>query len=968
MLRFVESIKKKYVERQLFRDKRWPPTRQDKLIQLQLFDTDKLDGFTGEKPNVKKTPIHYGDLFKVKEGKRPAKKVLVEGHAGIGKTMLSVMLSEEWAKGNVLQQFSCVLLLPLREKKVASAISFLDILKVHHRSENTRRDVAEELEKNEGEGVLILADGWDELQDAQRSEDSFLYDLLFGDILPLASVLLTSRPSASASLHQLPSVESVVEIVGCNEEGITDYIVSDFEEDPEKASSLLQQLSNNPFLFSICTVPLNCAILCHLWRTLKQKLPSTLTELYTQIILSVIFRDIQKKYPAYTKSKSFENFDSIPSELQSSWQRTCEFAFQALLKDQIIFSEEQLAVFFPEVVDFEQELPCFGLLQSTEKVLLVGYSLSLHFLHLTFQEYLAAFHLMSLSTEKQMEICEMYATKSRFNMVWRFFFGLCIGRRDNCGDKSMIGKMVKTFLSAVDDGIILCHCAYESKSAAFASEVASTKDIFLPSFRGRVRTPHDYEAVTYVLTHVSSCSSLYIALSGCGVGDKEIERLVEPLSHPRGNLQVTTLDLSVNSFTCKGILNLSRRASPALSSLQVLDLHNNKIERDGLNSILSVMSKISRKTNKLRELNLSGNPLGVSGVNALESAVLADSLPELRKLHLSNIFTDESDTNSTHLAALTEAISSHSHCLIELDLSKNKLAPPGARALGGTLPPLTENKGQFTLGLDETKLGDEGVTAFTNGIAQTCKLTTLCIRNNNIRVKGLSSLTNSLSTGALNVYNLELDDNPLGWDGSIKILEALNDRTCLLQRLSLRNCTLASTPFMDTESHEGTASSTRIVQDLSHLTANSTVQNLHLNLSDNNFSGDCVCALAGYIHVCQSLTRLDCHRCQLNSDDMKQLLTQLFHLKSIHLTNNSLKLLCWVLSDNDIDDEGVAVLIEHLSSLFPTLEDVSFSSGNNVSNVMLRRLHENLELHATVSYAKQVNLHTNKYAIKGVSS
>lgn len=195
MLQFKESIKRKYIERRLSREKQWPPVRQNKLINLQLVETDKGSGFSGEEGNTNKIPIHYSDLFKVKEGKKPVDTVLVEGHAGIGKTTLSLMLSEEWAMGKILQQFNCVLLLPLREKKIASASSLLDLLKLLHNNEEIRTSVAEELDKNEGGGVLIVADGWDELEEAQRSEDSFLYCLLFGEILPFASVLLTSRPS-----------------------------------------------------------------------------------------------------------------------------------------------------------------------------------------------------------------------------------------------------------------------------------------------------------------------------------------------------------------------------------------------------------------------------------------------------------------------------------------------------------------------------------------------------------------------------------------------------------------------------------------------------------------------------------------------------------------------------------------------------------------------------------------------------
>ncbi len=130
--------------------------------------------------------------------------------------------------------------------------------------------------------------GTSSVKKKNRSERSFLYNLLFGGILPFASVLLTSRPSASAPLHDLPSVDRLVEVVGFSEENIKQYIESEFEQFPEKASSLVEQLENNPIIQSVCSVPLNCAIISNLWHTLDQELPRTLTELYTQIVLSII--------------------------------------------------------------------------------------------------------------------------------------------------------------------------------------------------------------------------------------------------------------------------------------------------------------------------------------------------------------------------------------------------------------------------------------------------------------------------------------------------------------------------------------------------------------------------------------------------------------------------------------------------------------------------------------------------------
>ena len=72
MDRFVVSIRKKYKERLLNREEPWPPVRGDRLINLQLVETDKTEGFGGHSSgdNIKGTPILHGDLFKVEEGKK----------------------------------------------------------------------------------------------------------------------------------------------------------------------------------------------------------------------------------------------------------------------------------------------------------------------------------------------------------------------------------------------------------------------------------------------------------------------------------------------------------------------------------------------------------------------------------------------------------------------------------------------------------------------------------------------------------------------------------------------------------------------------------------------------------------------------------------------------------------------------------------------------------------------------------
>ena len=342
MDKFVPSIKKKYQDRLINRDKQWPPCHSNKLVKLELVEREKGEGSSANTQRGredKRTPLAYGDLFKEESGKKAVRKVLVEGDAGIGKTTLSTSISEDWSRDKLFKEYELLLLLPLRHKKVASAGSLPELLQLLHPSPGVCESVARYLEEGEGEKVVIIADGWDEVSESNRQEGSFLYQLLF-ETFPLMSVVVTSRPSASGPLHRLPCIDRFVVIKGFSKEDIKEYIKSEFPSDEKKAGDLLEQLESNPLVESVCSVPLNCAIVCHLWRCLEETLPSTMTQLYTKII-------------------------ALPKDLQQSFWRLCEFAFQMLRKNQIVFSQEELVEFLPQGLALEDKILCFGLLQST---------------------------------------------------------------------------------------------------------------------------------------------------------------------------------------------------------------------------------------------------------------------------------------------------------------------------------------------------------------------------------------------------------------------------------------------------------------------------------------------------------------------------------------------------------------------------------------------------------------------------
>ena len=108
---FVPKMKKKYIDRLINREKQWPPCHSNKLVRLQLVERKIGEGYCAniqrgrEDETVKRTPLAYSDLFKVERGKKPVRKVLVEGDAGIGKTTLSISLSEDWAHEKLFEEF-----------------------------------------------------------------------------------------------------------------------------------------------------------------------------------------------------------------------------------------------------------------------------------------------------------------------------------------------------------------------------------------------------------------------------------------------------------------------------------------------------------------------------------------------------------------------------------------------------------------------------------------------------------------------------------------------------------------------------------------------------------------------------------------------------------------------------------------------------------------------------------------------
>ena len=67
---------------------------------------------------------------------------------------------------------------------------------------------------------------------------------------------------------------------------------------------------------------------------------------------------------------------------------------------------------------------CMGLITIDKKAMMCGFQNIYTFLHLTFQEFLAAFYISSLDEEKQLELIEQFGDAIQMKQVWKFYCGL----------------------------------------------------------------------------------------------------------------------------------------------------------------------------------------------------------------------------------------------------------------------------------------------------------------------------------------------------------------------------------------------------------------------------------------------------------------------------------------------------------------------------------------------------------------
>ena len=758
---YASYLKSVYTKQKLPIYDKLPQIKVQKYIKLALIGKDDItpeeaDEFTrltihGNIHDItrKKQPITFHQIAQLEDGSQP-KCILIEGAPGIGKSTFSWKLCRKWGKGKILQQYKVLVMLRLRDNRVRQATDVLHLFR--HPDMDTQEAAAKEIARRRGKGLLLLLEGFDELPNNLRTEQSLFIKIITGMELPEATVLITSRPSASSFLlaNCRGDMSQHIEIIGFSQEDVQSYLRSVFEDKLCLQSGLQDYLSCYPHMQSMMYVPLNCAIVTQVYKnSVKDKfIPKTMSDLYTSLVRSLLLRYLHDHPVHGRKVWRLRSFSDLPCDV---FQQLCELgriAYEGIMQgQQVIFS------------DLPSDFDGLGLMQSMNELYVdEGTAVSFSFFHLTLQEYMAALHLSEQPVETQIKHFQEYGDKvsnlcmyNQFIVVLQFLAGLK-KFKDYPTDriKSLLTSAQpsdSTVLRITLDGL---HWIFEGQETSIISGAIG------PQLYYRRLTPFDCFVLGYCVSH-SNCP-WYLNLEDCCIGDEKIELLVRGAleGEPSCNGHISALLLQNNQITSSG-LNQLRKLQKLLGLNELtLSLRRNPLGNGGATALLQ-----SSVANGLIILDLVKTGIGAEDCQAL-GKLLSSSLSSLESLLVSN--------NNLTLEVIQPIFSGlqHNTTLQQLFLDNN---PLGSGCVVALLKSAVAHPKLNSLWLSNTGIGEEDCRMLSQLLSSSTRLEQLDITDNNLSPIAMEFLVSGLQYNTT-LSVLLMNGNSLNGRAAVSLLKS----------------------------------------------------------------------------------------------------------------------------------------------------------------------------------------------------
>ena len=748
----LPPLKKILVDRYCFQHEipadSWPPQSSNTYINLALikqgsindageYARNTIQGNMDDVMNDKES-VEYEAVF---SNLKIEARLLIEGRPGSGKTTLVHKFSQDWGKGDIwLESVELLFLVHLRAFFNDPDISLRIIIQHYYAKGSGYVDeIVKFAVDHNGKGLCFVLDGLDEYS-PKSLDNTFIFQLIKGEVLPKAVVIVASRPAATAKLRRIATKR--VEVLGFLKEQIYQYVENyKFSEvENSKRKDLHEYLDEHLNVHHMCYLPIHCAMVCFLFDIMGSCLPHTETEMCTEFTKHTLLRTLTR-----SGVDSLNSPEGLPSKEKEIFCLICKLGFKKTIASKQVMKKSELDFF----MDLSSGSESLGLITVDRMASKCGFDNLYSFLHLTFQEYLAAYHISKLAEDEQLKMISKYGNRKCMYVVWKFFCGLVEFQESNV---HIFDRILASKSKSLKGDLYSVQCAFESQQAISCDSVVRFGECGTLSFID-VSIPSDFAAIFYVLANVTAPINTVVF-------DKYDFSALETISEtPKYNLKVQALELirysgrhdsapSILKY-CIGLLTLKLGLGDSVWTKRRID--------DRVNALADVLKHCPN----LQTLDLRYNSVGDNGAKAL-----ADGLkhcPNLQTLYLGR-----NNVGSDGAKALADGLK---HCpnLQTLDLLNSNIGDNGAKALADGLKHCPNLQ---TLDLRYNIVGDDGAKALADGLKHCPNLQTLDLGYNSVGDDGAKALADGLKH-CPNLQTLDLEWNSFGDDGAKALADCL---------------------------------------------------------------------------------------------------------------------------------------------------------------------------------------------------
>ncbi|XP_051719170.1 NACHT, LRR and PYD domains-containing protein 1 homolog isoform X3 [Ctenopharyngodon idella] len=334
--------------------------------------------------------------------------ILLQGNSGSGKSFIAQKIMLDWAsEKHYLKDFDLAFYLRCEELMCLS--EEMNLIELLSWNCSFSSDQISQMLQNSAQRVLIIIDGLDDLDDLrfmchefcissnlERAPPEVIFcSLLQKQILPRSFLLITTRTEVPQGMLCIGQ-HRFFKIVGFCEKGVEEYFQK-FFQDEELFRKAFKYLKANKSLFTFCSFPVICWIICTVMRErfndgadVRSGLETT-TSIYTDFVSTLLEHHCQGLS------------QSVLTMLRSLGQ----LAEKGMLEQQVLFDEKNMN----ETISDLTGSPFMCKFLSRRRI---HQETMFSFMHRSFQEFFTALYYVLLDEEEsQRKVRELLHTVER---------------------------------------------------------------------------------------------------------------------------------------------------------------------------------------------------------------------------------------------------------------------------------------------------------------------------------------------------------------------------------------------------------------------------------------------------------------------------------------------------------------------------------------------------------------------------